>query len=78
MVRAAVSKVIASPVAIPLLRRFTAVEVLDGSGSVLATTTFTDTHFRFGQISWRRVSGNQVEFTVLTAWRTTFAPILSR
>jgi hypothetical protein len=31
MVRAAVSKLIASPVAIPLLRRFTAVEVLDGS-----------------------------------------------
>src|SRR5437016_4585867 len=31
MVRAAVSKVIASPVAIPLLRRFTAVDVLDAS-----------------------------------------------
>jgi Transposase DDE domain len=31
MIEAAVSKAIASPVAIPLLRRFTAVEVLDGS-----------------------------------------------
>ena len=27
-------------------------------------------HFRYGQIAWDRVSGNAVEFTVTTAWRT--------
>ena len=47
------------------------VEVLAADGSVLAITTFTDSHFRFGHITWRRLSGNQVQFTITHAWRST-------
>ncbi len=45
------------------------VEVIDGSGAVLATTTFRDSHFRFSHITWRRTSGRTVEFTGTSAWR---------
>ena len=30
------------------------------------------THFRYGNISWRHISGNTYEITVSQAWRTTF------
>jgi len=30
------------------------------------------THFRYGHISWKRLQGNNVEFTVVSAWRTSF------
>lgn len=29
-------------------------------------------HFRFGNIRWRRLSGNNVEFTLETSWRRDF------
>lgn len=46
------------------------VEVSDSADTVLATTSFTDSYFRFGHISWTRTPGtNTVEFTVTTAWR---------
>jgi len=45
------------------------VEVIDAGGTVLATTTFMDTHFRYGHISWTPLGGNTIEFTIQNAWR---------
>ena len=45
------------------------VDVLNTAGTVLATTTFTDSHFRYGQIHWTRTPGTRtVIFSVTTAW----------
>jgi len=44
------------------------VDVVDATGAILASTTFRDSHFRFGHITWQRTTGNEVEFTVTTAW----------
>jgi VCBS repeat-containing protein len=45
-------------------------EVLAGDGSVLATTTFRDSHMRAGIISWTREPGTRnVHFTVQVAFR---------
>lgn len=41
------------------------VDVLDPGGNVLATVTFTDTHFRFGHLTWIArpdLGANTVEF----------------
>jgi MBG domain-containing protein len=45
--------------------------VLDASGTVLASTAFSDTHFRYGSISWSRPSlaSRTVTFTIQAAFR---------
>ena len=48
------------------------VEVLNASGTVLATTTFTDTHFRGGHMTWREVGPNEVEITVTRSYRRSY------
>jgi len=48
------------------------VDIRDTSGNVLATTTFTDTHFRFGHLAWIATSDigpNTVEFKLVNAFR---------
>ena len=30
-------------------------------------------HFRFGNIRWRKIAGNNVEFTLETAWRRDYS-----
>ena len=47
-------------------------DVLDTNGTVLASTTFTDSHFRFGHVTWTRAPGTRnVTFVVTQAWRST-------
>ncbi len=45
------------------------VEVLDGT-AVIAYTTFTDSHFRYFSLAWTRGSGNTVNFSGTSVWRT--------
>jgi hypothetical protein len=48
--------------------------VLNASGTVLASTVFTDTHFRYGVVSWTRptLSSLTVTFTIQAAYRLGF------
>ena len=50
------------------------VRVSDSSGSVLASTTFVDTHFRYATFSWVRstTNPNTVTFDLETSWRWNF------
>lgn len=48
------------------------VNVLDDKGDVLASTVFYDTHFRFGHITWRHISGNTVELEFTVGFRRSF------
>ncbi len=47
------------------------IDVLDASGTVVAWTTFTDTHFRFGHMTWAAVPGlpNTVDISYTAGFR---------
>ncbi len=48
------------------------INVKDSSGAILASMQFhAGSHFRFGQVTWRRVSGRTIDVTVTEAWRST-------
>jgi hypothetical protein len=50
------------------------VDVIDASGAVVASTTFTDTHFRFGHMTWAAVPGlaNTVDITYTVGLRRNY------
>lgn len=50
------------------------VDVLDASGTVVASTTFTDTHFRFGHMTWAAVPGlaNTVDISYTAGFRRNY------
>jgi len=48
------------------------VDVLDADENMLASTVFYDTHFRFGHLTWKRVSGNTVELRYTVGFRRSF------
>src|ERR1051325_2501112 len=65
---------IVSPVRFVMKKYLTLLALTAMLGSLLSSTAFAS-HFRFAQITWRRVSGapdpRTVEFTIKEAWRST-------
>jgi hypothetical protein len=59
----------------PARRRTTPIALL---GALMALAVFampataSASHFRYGQMSWQQTSGNTVDITVTTAWRSSF------
>jgi hypothetical protein len=54
------------------MRKFTAGLAIVFSLLILAATAAEASHFRFGHVTWKRISGNTVEFTITAAWRADF------